>query len=121
MYANAYGASVVSDVSYEIGTTAVIINPKYSTAMATTTCPLNAQLFVLDETTNQWVEDSGAAFTNTWIQSFEKVKTVTNAAGYMTIYLADTGFIAEINKTLKIRITDPLTLDPNASAIETVF
>jgi hypothetical protein len=69
--------------------------------MATSSCPLNAYLFVLDETTNQWVEDSTSAFTNAWIASFT---TVTGAAiaGKMTISQTDSGFIAERTYTVKI-------------------
>ena len=52
VYSNAYGTAVVSDVSYLIGAATVTIEPKYSASMATSSCPLNAYLFVLDETTN---------------------------------------------------------------------
>ena len=55
VYANHYGTSVVSDVSYQIGAATVSIDPKYSTSMPTTTCPLNAYLYVLNEQTNEWV------------------------------------------------------------------
>ena len=42
VHANGYGTSVVSDVNYKIGDSAVNIDPKYSTKMDTTTCPLTA-------------------------------------------------------------------------------
>ena len=52
VYTNAYGTAVVSDISYQIGAALVTIEPKYSALMDTTACPLNAYLWVLDETTN---------------------------------------------------------------------
>ena len=101
VYSNAYGTAVVSDVSYLIGAATVTIEPKYSASMATSSCPLNAYLFVLDETTNQWVEDSTSAFTNAWIASFTTVTGAT-IAGKMTISQTDSGFIAERTYTVKI-------------------
>jgi len=41
-YPNIYGLSVAADVIYEIGTTAALISPKYSTLIPTTSCPLFA-------------------------------------------------------------------------------
>jgi len=41
--------------------------------------------------------------------------------GYTAIYQADTGFVGEIKKTLSIRLFDPLSSDPNASAISKEF
>lgn len=39
----------------------------------------------------------------------------------MTIYQADTGFLDEKTYNMKIKIQDLLQIDPNASAIETLF
>lgn len=91
-YANHYGTSAVSDVSYQIGGTAVNISPKYSTSMDTTTCGLTAKLYVFNASTNLWTDVTTTL--PAWVSAFTAT-TGANIAGYMTINQADTGFLAE--------------------------
>ena len=98
----------------------MLIDPKYSTTMDTTTCPITASLFVLDDLTNMWVEDSTSAFSNAWISSFNTSKGA-NVAGYLSIFQADTGFIAEKTYTVKIKLKDLQSMDATAATSETIF
>ena len=109
-YTNQYGTAKPPNVSYQIGATAVNIDPKFSTKLAITACPLTAQLFVLDDTTNLWIEDSTSAFSNAWINTFRTAynSAATQNAGYLVISQTDSGFVAELKKSIKIRIFDPL-------------
>ena len=109
-YANHYGTAKPPNISYQIGDTATNIDPKFSTKFSTTACPLTAQLFVLDDSTNIWVEDSTYAFSNAWITTFRTSynSVKTQNAGYLVISQTDLGFVAELKKSVKIRIFDPL-------------
>ena len=109
-YANRYGTAKPPNVSYQIGATAVNIDPKFSTKLSTNSCPLTAQLFVLDDTTNLWVEDSSLNLGNAWFNTFRTAYNsgATQNAGYLVISQTDNGFVAELKKSVKIRIFDPL-------------
>ena len=110
-YTNQYGTAKPPNVSYQIGATEVKIDPKFSTKLAITACPLTAQLFVLDDTTNLWVENSTSTFSNAWINTFRGTAYnvgETQNAGYFVISQTDSGFVAELKKSVKIRIFDPL-------------
>ena len=109
-YSNHYGTAKPPNVSYQIGSAAVTINPKYSTKITITDCPLTAQLYVLDDTTNLWVEDSTSTFSNAWINTFRTAYNTgaSQDAGYLVISQTDAGFVAELTKSVKIRIYDPL-------------
>jgi hypothetical protein len=121
-YANSYGTTTpIPNYSYQIGTTAVNVNLKYSTISTNVACPLTATLYIQDPTTNVWVDKSTVKAD--WISLFEITKSAANHAGYMTIYQAETlpVFVPEVTYNVKIKIQDLLSMDPNASAIETVF
>jgi hypothetical protein len=119
VYTNHYGSDTVSDVVYQIGDLEVIIDPKYSTSMDATTCPLTASLFVLDEFANQWTDISVPLLD--WISLFQQTATLSVPAGYLTIEQPDLGFIAEQTYNLKIRLQDLMSMNPVQSAIETFF
>jgi hypothetical protein len=50
-YSNSYGVDV-DNVNYEIGESEKAVKPNYYTYIATSSCPLNAKLFVLNPGTN---------------------------------------------------------------------
>lgn len=74
---------------------------------------------MLDETANLWNDIT--ATPNAQASAFVTASGGANVAGYTTINKADSGFVAEQKYTVKIRITDPLMMDPVAGAIETIF
>jgi hypothetical protein len=71
---------------------------------------MTAQLYVLDNTTNLWVEDSTSTFSNAWINTFRTAYNIgaSQKVGYLVISQTDSGFLAELTESVKIRINDPL-------------
>ena len=90
VYSNGYGTQVVENMSYQIGATKVEIDPKYSTSMNIATCPITATLYVLDDLTNRYVEESSS----TWKAGFWPLFNVKNA-GFLEIFQTDAGYVAE--------------------------
>jgi hypothetical protein len=84
-------------MSYQIGATKVEIDPKYSTSMNIATCPITASLYVLDDLTNRYVEES----LSTWKAGFWPLFNVKNA-GSLEIFQTDAGYVAEKTYTVKI-------------------
>ena len=74
------------NISYQIGDAAKNYSPKYSGIFTTTDCPLTAQLFVYNPTTNVWDDISVTPFTSTYV-------TVNYAfvAGFRTAYDSTSG------------------------------
>jgi len=68
------GGAVASDITYVIGESAQNITPKYSTVKSFTPCPITAELLVLNDTTNQWEDDSTSTFTNNWVNDFKTAR-----------------------------------------------
>ena len=109
------GGTVAADIAYTIGATAINFIPKYSAVKAFATCPLTAEFLVLNESTNQWEDDSSSAFTNAWISDFKTAAGAGFKSGKLVINETAGAYKAEVIKYAKIRLHDPLSNYPGTS------
>jgi hypothetical protein len=70
-YANANGGSHVNDFIYTIGGAAIDVLPLVSSSYSNAECPVESKLFVYDEYSNLWVDQTPPiAFNFPWISGF---------------------------------------------------
>ena len=122
--ANSSGGATINDFDYKItvaaSATTITLNPLYSSSLSMTSCPLTATLFIWDDLTNKWL-DQTSSFSVSFVTGFVRSANGSDKSGKLTINQSSTTWIAEKIYTIKISITDLQSSDPVKNAIEHTF
>ena len=86
--ANSSGGSAINDFDYKVTVTGsgtqVILNPLYSSSLSMVSCPLTATLFVWDDASNKWI-DQTSSFTVAFVTGFVRTASGSDKSGKLTI------------------------------------
>ena len=121
---NSSGGATINDFDYKVtvaaDATTVILNPLYSSSLSMTSCPLTATLFIWDDLTNKWI-DQTSSLSVSFVTGFVRTASGSDKSGKLTINQSSATWIAEKIYTMKISITDLQSSDPVKNAIEHTF
>ena len=114
--------SSLPDVEYYVGEATKDFQIVYTTSVATNACPLDAKLYIKNDSTGAWDAYIGSEVSYPYVVSNSLLTTNTaanNDAGFFQINQATkTGYQPEKTITFKVVVTDLQATSPNGIAIE---